>query len=319
MVNTIKDALGGRMKAYYEEAAKVRLIRRTPVVIRLDGKAFHTFTKGFRKPFDELLAKAMQATMKYLCENVQGCVLGYTQSDEITLVLIDYAKLETSAWFDCEVQKMASVSASMATFAFNKHFNELYLDQLAEKGEADAYDLAYDAARRKGALFDSRVFNVPKEEVANCLFWRQLDAERNSAQSLAQSLFGHRELQGLSSKELIAKIEAEKGIVWGELPTAQKRGSCCVKDCWYTLDDGQNVRNKSHICYNGRSGEFYWDGDGFYFYATGMKDAQNCVFLSARGVKLDVKEHSAWRVDENIPRFVGEGRRYVEELVFVGE
>lgn len=108
-------------------------MRRTPVIIRLDGKAFHTFTKGFVKPFDECMSKAMQETMKYLCENIQGCVLGYTQSDEITLVLIDYQKLTTDAWFDYEVQKICSVAASMATFIFNRQFqvqvNEILYDK----------------------------------------------------------------------------------------------------------------------------------------------------------------------------------------------
>lgn len=110
-----RDDLGDRMKDYYESRSKTRLTRRMPVIIRLDGKAFHTFTKGFKKPFDMIMVKAMQETMKYLCENIQGCVLGYTQSDEITLVLVDYNKLDTGAWFDYDVQKLCSVSASMAT------------------------------------------------------------------------------------------------------------------------------------------------------------------------------------------------------------
>lgn len=117
-----RDDLGDRMKDYYESRSKTRLTRRMPVIIRLDGKAFHTFTKGFKKPFDMIMVKAMQETMKYLCENIQGCVLGYTQSDEITLVLIDYQNLNSDAWFDYEVQKLCSVSASMATFAFNRAF-----------------------------------------------------------------------------------------------------------------------------------------------------------------------------------------------------
>jgi tRNA(His) 5'-end guanylyltransferase len=226
----MKDALGDRMKNYYEEVTNTRLTRRTPVIIRLDGCHFHTFTRGFKKPFDEVMVKSMQATMKYLCENIQGCVLGYTQSDEITLVLIDYKELNTSAWFDYEVQKITSVSAALATYAFNKYFNEYYLESIAEKGEIDKYDLAHDTARRKGAYFDSRVFNIPKEEVTNCILWRQLDAERNSVNSLAQSLFSHKSLQGLKLKDTKAKIETEAEIVWGELPTTQKRGSCCIKD-----------------------------------------------------------------------------------------
>ena len=281
----IRDALGDRMKTYYEEVTKTRLTRRMPVIIRLDGCHFHTFTRGFKKPFDELLIKSMQATMKYLCENIQGCVLGYTQSDEITLVLVDYAKLETSAWFDYEVQKMVSVSAALATYAFNKYFNEFYLEQLAAKGEADKYDLVYDEARRKGAYFDSRVFNIPKEEVTNCVLWRQLDAERNSINSLAQSLFSHKSLQGLNIKDTKAKIEAEKGIIWGNLPTTQKRGSCCVK------------------VYNKVVGGSYNSVEGYKDFTLPETDA----------VKGE------WIIDNNIPRFIDEGRNYIEKLVFIGE
>jgi len=285
----IKDALGDRMKTYYEEVTKTRLTRRMPVIIRLDGCHFHTFTRGFKKPFDELMIKSMQATMKYLCENIQGCVLGYTQSDEITLVLVDYKELNTSAWFDYEVQKITSVSAALATYAFNKYFNEFYLEQLAEKGEADDQDLVYDKARRKGAYFDSRVFNIPKEEVTNCILWRQLDAERNSVSSLAQSLFSHKSLQGLSTKKLIEKIETEKGIIWGNLPTTQKRGSCCVK-----------VYNKLI------GGHTEYQGNGEYKIVDDTVPDTHAF----RGI---------WTIDNEIPRFKDEGRDYIEKLVFVGE
>lgn len=108
----VHDDLGKRMKEFYEQVPKTRLVRRMPVAIRLDGKAFHTFTRGFQKPFDDVLIAAMQDTMQYLCENIQGCVLGYHQSDEITLILVDYKNLNSSAWFDYEVQKMCSIAAS---------------------------------------------------------------------------------------------------------------------------------------------------------------------------------------------------------------
>ncbi len=121
-----RDDLGNRMKTFYEQIPKTRLMRRTPVVIRIDGKAFHTFTRGFKRPFDDVLIKTMQETAKYLCENIQGCSLAYTQSDEISLLLIDYQRFETSAWFDYEIQKMCSISASMATMAFNRIFVESY-------------------------------------------------------------------------------------------------------------------------------------------------------------------------------------------------
>lgn len=121
---SVKDDLGVRMKTFYEQIPKTKLMRRCPVLVRLDGRSFHTFTRGFKRPFDEILIRTMQDTTKYLCENIQGCVLGYTQSDEITLVLVDYKKLTSSAWFDYEVQKMCSIAASIATMAFNKIFKE---------------------------------------------------------------------------------------------------------------------------------------------------------------------------------------------------
>ena len=120
----VHDDLGLRMKSNYEMRARSYLTRRTPVIIRIDGKAFHSFTKGFKKPYDKLLMTCMQETMKYLCEHIQGCVLGYTQSDEISLLLIDYKKLTSDSWFDYQVQKICSISASMATMQFNRIFND---------------------------------------------------------------------------------------------------------------------------------------------------------------------------------------------------
>ena len=227
-----KDNLGDRMKHNYEEVSKTRLTRRTPVIIRLDGVAFHTFTKGFRKPFDDVLMSSMQATMKYLCENIQGCVLGYTQSDEITLVLVDYQKLESQAWFDYELQKMCSVSASMATLAFNRYFRDEVNKITSGKSteEMPKEWKAYFTARDKGATFDARCFNIPVEEVCNCVYWRQKDAERNSVNSLAQSLFPHKELQGLNISQTLLKIKEEKGIDWEDCTNTQKRGSCCIKN-----------------------------------------------------------------------------------------
>ena len=120
-----RDDLGNRMKSYYEQIPKTKLMRRCPVICRLDGRSFHSFTKGFKRPFDDVLIQTMQQTAKYLCENIQGAVIAYTQSDEISLVLIDYQSLEASAWFDYEVQKMCSIAAGMATLAFNRFFGIL--------------------------------------------------------------------------------------------------------------------------------------------------------------------------------------------------
>ena len=113
-----------RMRSY-KSITDAHLIPRTPVIIQIDGRAFHTFTRGFKKPFDQVLMAAMRYTAEYLCRNIQGCVLAYTQSDEINLLLIDYEKLETSPWFDNRVQKLASIAASMTTNYFNQKFKEL--------------------------------------------------------------------------------------------------------------------------------------------------------------------------------------------------
>lgn len=314
----LKDSLGDRMKRY-EAVSKTTLVSRMPVIIRLDGCHFHTVTRGFKKPFDEVMIRTMQDTMKYLCENIQGCVLGYTQSDEITLVLIDYKKLNSNAWFDNEVQKMVSVSAALATYAFNKFFrdrvSEFELNTNFPKDPENPRALeAYKKVLLSGAYFDSRVFNVPREDVTNCLLWRQKDAERNSINSLAQSLFSHKALQGLKLKDTLTKIEQDGGVVWGNLPTTYKRGSCCVKDIQYKLPDGQFARNNDHIVYKDATGSFYWDGDGYYFFATGKKDNPNMIMSPVKGEKLEVTEVSKWNIDNDIPRF-GENRDYIEKLV----
>ncbi len=208
--------LGERMKLY-EQQTKNILLNRTPVIIRLDGKAFHTFTRGLDKPFDKDFLNIMQQTMLYLCENIQNCVLGYTQSDEITLVLVNYDKINKESWFANEIQKITSVSASMATLKFNELVTKL-IDN--EKWKNKQFK----------ALFDSRVFNVPKEEVCNNLIWRQKDATRNSINSLAQSLFSHKELKGIKCKDLQNKMLIEKNVNWNNLPVYLKRGSSCIKN-----------------------------------------------------------------------------------------
>lgn len=223
----MKDNLGDRMKENYENRAKTKLLRRTPVIIRLDGKAFHTFTRGFDKPFDEILTSAMQQTMLTLCKEIQGCVLGYTQSDEITLVLTDYAKLETSAWFDYDIQKICSISASIATLAFNRYFLEEAQNRYESNSEC--VKSIYYRAWLKGACFDARCFNIPKEEVTNCILWRQQDATRNSINSVGQAYFSHKELQGLNVNQIQDKLFKEKSINWNDLPVHLKRGSCCTK------------------------------------------------------------------------------------------
>ncbi len=221
-----KDLLGARMKRY-EAVTDIKLIRRMPVILRFDMCHGHSFTKGFQKPFDEIFMKSMQLTMETLCKEIHGAVLGYTQSDEITLILVDYSTLETAAWFDNRLEKIVSVGASMAA----RFFNQFYIHVLenCKKADKDA-DLSIYKKKVFTANFDCRAFNIPKEDVCNNLIWRQKDAERNSVQMAAQSLYSQKELLGISNKELQNKMFTEKGVNWSEFSVSCKRGTACRKN-----------------------------------------------------------------------------------------
>lgn len=223
-----------RMKEY-ENVNRFYLTRRTPIIIRIDGRAFHTFCKGFKKPYDRIFAESMQATALNLCKNIEGCKLAYTQSDEISLLLTDYDELETQAWFDKNLQKIVSISASLATLYFNKSFKDLseqwferYYEAWNNSKEDDKYFETL-CNRQFTATFDSRAFCLPKEEVANYYIWRQKDATRNSINSLAQANFSHKSLQGLNVNQVQDKLVNEKGINWNDQLTEFKRGICCIK------------------------------------------------------------------------------------------
>ena len=244
-----KDSLGDRMERY-EGVSRTYLVRRMPVIIRIDGKAFHTFTKGFQKPFDMILMQSMWDTCKYLCAHIQGCKMAYTQSDEISLLLTDYETLTTDAWFENNIQKMVSVSASMATLAFNKAFSSNVWTYQGT-GMADDCNTVIDENIEKqcsiymkrmdiGAMFDSRVFNAPKEEVCNCLIWRQQDASRNSVEMVGRANFSDKQLFRKNCDMIQDMLFKEKDINWNDLPTYQKRGACIVKET-YTLDNGTNA------------------------------------------------------------------------------
>lgn len=255
-----KDSLSNRMKQY-ENVSKNRLMRRNPVIIRVDGKAFHAFTRGFQRPFDDVLIESMQQTMKYLCENIQGCKLGYCQSDEISLLITDYENINTAAWFDYQVQKMCSIAASMATLAFNRYFR---CNSLTKVSIADAYSKKkerysgdwekdillkepyYDACT-KGAMFDARCFSIPKEEVCNYFLWRQNDCTRNSIQMVAQTNFSHKQLQNKSCDELQEMLWQEKNINWNDFETVKKRGSCCTKTGKRTVVDMKTEEQKERL------------------------------------------------------------------------
>ena len=267
--------LANRMKEY-EKRNQYYLQKRTPVAIRVDGRSFHTFTKGFQKPFDEVLIKSMQETAKYMCENIQGAKIAYVQSDEITIILVDYDTLETNCWFNYRTDKLCSITASMATMAFNKSFAKnaeefmtdcaasYEMEGLCSKG-TEEYKLCevYQKAIEKGAMFDARCFNIPKEEVTNYFYWRQLDAIRNSIQMVGQAYFSHNILQYKTCEDIKDMLYVKDEIVWELLPTYKQRGSCCIKQDYIY----ENILRKQ------------------------------------------------WVIDNNIPLFKEEGRDYIEVLV----
>jgi tRNA(His) 5'-end guanylyltransferase len=195
-----KDSLGDRMKSNYEKRYEYFLTRRLPCIIRLDGKCFSTFTKGFEKPWDDRLILAMNETAKYLCSNIMGCELLYTQSDELSLLLIDYKKLNSEAWFDNSIQKMCSVSAGLASAFFTKFWIQNYGDV------------------KNPIVFDSRAFVIPESEVCNYFIWRQQDWTRNSTQMLARSLYSQSQLQNKNTSQL-HEMCFEKGHNWNDLST----------------------------------------------------------------------------------------------------
>jgi tRNA(His) guanylyltransferase len=246
----MKDKIGTRMKEQYESRFKNYLVRRCPTILRLDGKAFHTYTKGLNKPFDQGLIEDMQSTSIYLCENIQGVKCAYTQSDEISLLLTDYETITTDAWFNYEVSKMCSVAASLATAKFNQLRLARYLSELWDSDNEFILDqFSFKIDTIKLAHFDCRVFQIPdKEEVVNSFIWRQQDAVRNSIQMLAQSLYSQKELHKKNTSEL-QELCFQKGHNWNNLEFYKKRGSFIIKNTYYNdyLVTGDDSKDGEYI------------------------------------------------------------------------
>lgn len=223
------DSLGDRMKKY-ENVSRIYLMRRNPIIIRIDGKAFHSFTRKFQRPFDPVMIRTMQETMKYLCENIQGCVFGYTQSDEISLLLIDYQSIMTEGWFDNNLQKLVSVSASMATMKFNEKFINISMFESLKsikESNIDIHDIYCEQIHH--AIFDSRAFSIPKDEVCNYFIWRQQDATRNSIEMVGRYYFSHKQLYRKSCSDIQDMLMDIHHVNWNNYPTTCKQGSCCIK------------------------------------------------------------------------------------------
>ena len=214
----MKDPLGDRMKDFYEDRTRYKLARRTNTIIRIDGKAFHTYTKGLQRPFDQGLIEDMNKTAEYLCQNIQGAKFGYVQSDEISILITDYDDIDTHAWFDGNLQKMSSIAASLATAEFNRL-------RLIRKMNTTVATAGSILEQFKHAMFDARVFQIPyQEEVINYFIWRQQDATRNSISSVAQSLYSAKELHGKKTSDMQEMI-FQKGINWNDFTPREKLGS----------------------------------------------------------------------------------------------
>lgn len=209
----------------YEATTQSKLLRRTPVIIRVDGKAFHTWTKKINDaidpslvatPFSVKLHETMTVTARGMCAHMQNAELAYTQSDEISILLRDWDKHETEQWFDAKVQKIVSVAAAMATGFFNYHLYHKF-QEMEPSWFGDI------------PLFDARVFNLPKEEVANYFIWRQQDASRNSVQMLGRHFFSAKQMHGKSNSDVQDMLMAmDTPVNWNDLPTWMKRGSCII-------------------------------------------------------------------------------------------
>ena len=202
------EKLGDRMKTY-EAATRLVLPRRTYTIIRVDGRAFHSYLRGCQRPYDLEFMIDMDAVAMALCKEISGAVFAYTQSDEISVLLTDFATPGTQPWFGGVAAKMVSISASLATAVLNM--------------------------RRSSALgvplFDSRVFTIPDPiEVANYFIWRQRDCVRNSITMAAQAKFSHKRLHGVTTSQMQEMLFQEHDINWNDYPTRCKRGRVVIKD-----------------------------------------------------------------------------------------
>lgn len=294
--------LAKRMKDY-EMRNRYFLQKRIPVAIRVDMRAGHTFTKGFERPFDKVFMKSMQETAKYMCENMGNAKFAYVQSDEITIILVDYDTLETDCWFNYRTDKLCSISASMATMAFNRFFAQ-EVDKWGvetfgwewykggtndpEVANSPEYKLSeiYSKAIDKGAMFDARCFNIPKEEVTNLIYWRQLDATRNSIQMVGQANFSHDELQGKTCDMIQDMLMTKYGINWNNFTIPCKRGTACIKVGKKVTENIERVPQP---------------------------------FGEDKVTTTIIEERPIWIIDRNMPILKGEDRKYVDDLIYVGE
>ncbi|WP_435109803.1 tRNA(His) guanylyltransferase Thg1 family protein [Nocardiopsis synnemataformans] len=207
----MREPLEDRMREY-EAVTRAVLPRRTYTLIRVDGRAFRTFLKRAAKPFDHDVMASMDGVARALCAEIAGAAFAYAQSDEVSVLATDFATTTTQPWFGGVVQKMASVSASIATEAFNREYG----------------------IRHQGvATFDARVFTIPDPaEVGNYFLWRQRDGARNAVSMAARAHFSHRELHGVSTEAARERLRTERGVDYETYPSGARLGRVCTREVY---------------------------------------------------------------------------------------
>lgn len=242
-----KDNLGDRMKSYESVSSSI-LTPRIPAIIRVDGRAFHTFTRKFDYPFDVYLSQCMQLTALHLSLDISTACLTYGQSDEISILLLDNTTLQTEQWFGGKVQKMVSIAASRATLLFNQLFRN-HLETL--KGPYRPINMSIEEANERyerlkdrldTAMFDARVFSIPEEDVSNYFYWRWKDATRNSLLMAARKHFSHQELEGKKMAQIKDMLRYKANDPWEDMPGKFKDGWLIEKPCRVANEVKKDIR-----------------------------------------------------------------------------
>lgn len=217
----MNDTLGSRMKDY-EAVSRPFLTKRVPVVIRVDGKAFHTFTRQFDRPFDERIMDAMETAARLTAEEMQGFKLAYVQSDEASFLLTDYDDIKTQGWFGYNMNKLVSLAASYMTVYFNRAIS-VHLSPMTIP------------------VFDARAFNVPENDLANYLLWRRMDWDRNSISMYAQANFSHKELHGKNRQDMHEMLHSIGKNWTNDLDDRTKNGTFIYRGAHHLLFSDYNV------------------------------------------------------------------------------
>ncbi len=202
--------IGDRMKGYEKVSERI-LSRRMPVIIRIDGKAFHTVTKKYGRGWSQEFSYFMMYVAEAVMPEIQGCNFCYGQSDEISFLLTDYQTIRTDAWFGYDISKMVSISASLASVKFSSLVKE-------------------------SAYFDSRAFSIPQDEVCNYFIWRQQDATRNAIQMAGREHFSQKQLHKKNTSDIQEMLFKEYKINFDKYSILRKRGFCVYKNLWYKTD-----------------------------------------------------------------------------------